>query len=391
MEAWRWREALLVWMAFEIAWGAAAIPLAILAILVLGELVAGEPWWPRTRLDGPLMALSGVAVVSGLLSPWRFWALPAALTMVAVAAVVVRAAALATQARPEALDRLFVAWALGGITAGAAAVARLGPSLDARADLPWLGYNALATGLAVAVTLAVGLALEGRGLRRAAWTAGALVVTAALLLTFSRGGWLGAAAGVATLVGVRGAGRAWPVLAAMALAALLIVAATGPRWTWHLARLRGLAAAEGPSSRLAIWRAVPPMVARYPLLGSGLGTFPFVYAEQAGTPPDAPDNPPFAHNLLLNFAVETGLAGLLALFALLTAGVAAILARSQRAPSGSERHRSALHLAATAAFLGHQMVDGTVMLAHIAVGLFLLLGTAAGAGRHPPTHENPPG
>jgi hypothetical protein len=38
---------------------------------------------------------------------------------------------------------------------------------------------------------------------------------------------------------------------------LVLLAALGPRWTWHADRLRQSAPAEGPFSRIAIWRLVP--------------------------------------------------------------------------------------------------------------------------------------
>src|SRR6185503_14406117 len=118
-----------------------------------------------------------------------------------------------------------------------------------------------------------------------------------------------------------------------------------------------------------------------PFLGWGLGTFPWAHGAYPPTA-DAAEHPPSAHNLLLNFAVETGLLGAAAMVAFLTARIRAGLRWYHSTALGSpERMLSATTLAAIAATLATQLVDGTLMRVNLALGLFALLGFAAAGGR----------
>jgi len=122
------------------------------------------------------------------------------------------------------------------------------------------------------------------------------------------------------------------------------------------------------------------MIADHPIVGSGLATFPFAYERYTGEDPSTA--PPFAHNLFLNFAVETGILGLAALLFFIGTGTAAIVRWHKRSPQGSaERAMSAIVLAALVALLGHQLVDGTIMGVHISFALFALLALGAALDR----------
>ena len=123
---------------------------------------------------------------------------------------------------------------------------------------------------------------------------------------------------------------------------------------------------------------MPRIVAEHPWVGTGLATFQSVYDrywQQTGGVPGAP----FAHNLFLNFAAETGMLGLAALV-LLLGGACVALIHWHRRVRGDPRARlvSSSVLGAFVALMAHQMVDGTVLRAHVAIGLFALLGLAAG-------------
>lgn len=165
------------------------------------------------------------------------------------------------------------------------------------------------------LTLALALIARQRWQRLAGigLAVGELVMIA---LTLARGAWLAAAVAVA----VFGLLWFWPHL--------------DPRWR-RLAAAGGLAALAGSltgmlwlggeggstAARLAIWRATLDLIARRPLLGYGpdsLGlVFPRVYPPQLvyyqgrGLAVDR------AHNLFLDWAVTTGVLGLLAGLALL--------------------------------------------------------------------------
>jgi O-antigen ligase len=375
--AWRWREALLVVMGLGFASGHGVAAAGLLAIILLGEVFAGEPLWVRTPLDPGLWMLCAAALASGATSEYASNALVSAAVLTVVAAVVVRATVLAALRRSGFGRGFLAAWAAGGVAAGVWAIARLGSTADARTWLPYLTSNELGTTLATAAALLAGFVADGRGRRRLAAAAGLAVVVAALGLTWSRGAWLAAAAGLAVAL-VLGPGRGWRLgLLVVGATLLVMVPLAGPRLRWHLDRLVDVAPVEGPFSRVAVWRIGARVFAERPLLGSGLSTFGFMY-ERHRTEVNGPEVAPSAHNLFLNVAAELGAAGLMATGLLIGAGVRAMLRwRARHPPSDRQRQVATLALAAATALLVHQLVDGTIMFMTVAVGFFALLGLAA--------------
>ncbi|MDI6771323.1 MAG: O-antigen ligase family protein [bacterium] len=388
MDAWRWREFLLLLTAFVFSVGFASGGFLLLLVLAAGEIMAGEPLWRRTPVDAGLLGLVAAAVLSGLWSEWRGTALWSAVAFGLSAAVTLRAVVLAAHHRPAFARRFIEAWAAGGVVAGALGIAWLGSAPGARAQVFNMNPNELGTTLAIAAVLLLGLSLDGSRFRRLLCLAGLSVVTAGLVLTWSRGAWLAAAMGVVVLIARTGHRRLWPGLLAAALVMVAAIPALGPRWEWHADRIQEITVADGPFSRIPIWRLVPKMVADHPVLGTGLSTFQFVYERyRQGTA--AVPYAPLAHNLFLQSAAETGLVGLVALLFFLSAGVLAVARWHTRGPPGSEqRGLSATALAALVALLAHQMVDGTVLRIHISVGLFALVALGAafspGAGERAP-------
>ncbi len=380
MEAWQWREGLLLGTAlvFSVGWAGGSI--LILLVVAIGELIAGEPLWRSTSIDRSLACLIVIAFLSALWSDSRHTTLVAAVLFAVPALAVVRAAVLSTLRDPRFATRFLVAWAIGGIVAGLYGMARMGPGLDARATTPSLGYNGLGTTLAVAVVLLLSLSLDGTRRRRLLYVTASAIVAVGLVLTWSRGAWLGAILGLGTLLVVTANRRLW---AGVLVAGVVLAAATpviGPRWKWHEARLRNVAVAEGPFSRIAVWKVALRIIADHPVLGTGLGTFASTYERYTSENPSKV--PPTAHDIFLNFAVETGTLGLAALLYFLGRGTRALVRWYGRSPPGSSQQAmSATALAAFAALMGHQLVDGTVMGVHIAFGLYALLALGAAAGR----------
>lgn len=377
MPAWRWREALLVAMGLGFASGHALVAAGLLAIILLGEIFAGEPLWVRTALDPGLWMLCAAALASGVVSEYTGNALVAAATLTVVAAVVVRATVLAARRRSEFGRRFLASWAAGGVVAGAWGIARLGSAADARTWLPYLTSNELGTTLATAAALLAGFAADGDGRRRLAAAGGLAVVVVALVLTWSRGAWLGAAAGLAVAL-ILGSGRGWRLGLLMVSGTLLVtVPLVAPRLRWHFDRIVDVAPTQGPFSRVAVWRIGARVFTEHPLLGGGLSTFGFMY-ERHRTEANGPPVAPSAHNLFLNVAAELGVAGLVAMVLLIGAGLRAMLRwRARHPPGNRQRQVTTLALAAGTALLVHQLVDGTIMFMTVAVGFFALLGLAA--------------
>ena len=137
------------------------------------------------------------------------------------------------------------------------------------------------------------------GAVRALAGAGIALGGAALLLSFSRAGWVGLAAGIAFYVFARRKARrryAAAILFAGFAAVLLVFNA-------H----------HNPSenyTRLSIWQAGLEIVRRFPLTGVGPFDFARIYA--LVRLPDGDATAFHAHDFLLTFFAETGLIGVLA-------------------------------------------------------------------------------
>jgi O-antigen ligase len=202
---------------------------------------------------------------------------------------------------------------------------------------PFAGY------LGLTLPVAFGLALWGfqatfrrrQALVWALFYAGAtLVILTGLLVSWSRGGWLGAAVGlvVVLLVYNRRAAKGAALLVGLGVLALLVAALAGainPAWAPAVitARVQGGASFAGAGNfgfglldqpvtdenfavleRLAHWLAALRMFSAAPWLGVGPGNYSLTYP--AVRLPLWVEPLGHAHNIYLNVLAETGLIGL---------------------------------------------------------------------------------
>ena len=243
---------------------------------------------------------------------------------------------------------------------------------------PNIRAGALAAVLPLAMSLMFPPGTEDRGspiLRRLLPVVCGLsfaVMLAVLILTKSRGTWLGTAVGLGIVLICRWPRLRWP---ALALVALLLIAGLiiGPaRGAQALA-----AAVGGWEGRLELWSRALEAIADYPFTGIGMGTFDHViplrypYVLLAG----AELAVPHAHNLFLQVAVDLGLPGLIAFVALLGLVLAAAV-QSARAWAGDQ----ALALQVTGlaaglvAMLVHGLLDAASWGSKPAVFIWALMG-----------------
>lgn len=136
--------------------------------------------------------------------------------------------------------------------------------------------------------------------------------------------------------------------------------------------------------RLAMWDVTADAIATYGLAGTGLGTFPAVYAMHEDPAQVDRTIVNHAHNDYLEWALELGLPG--ALLILLLLGWWAVRAAapwSQRAPAAYARAASI----ASAALLAHSIVDYPLRTAALAavMGLCLALLTLPQSARQSPS------
>ena len=270
--------------------------------------------------------------------------------------------------------------------------------------------NANVAGAAIAILAPLGCIgvawayANGRRLLGAVAATSVGLALFALLLTSSRGAWVGLAAGVLAATYLRwservpGARRpgAAVLFAAGALLMLgvFVLAVVKPGTQGDVGPLDRLLAIGGTASRTVLWRDMLDLVADYRFTGSGLGSTMMVYSSymlliHVGYLTHA-------HNLFLQVAVEQGLIALAAFLALLIAAFGALLSPAGfRAYAGrstaagapgaaAQRHTvGAARLAAVAALVAlvvHGMADAGLYASRLAPVVFLPFGFALGLG-----------
>lgn len=185
--------------------------------------------------------------------------------------------------------------------------------------------------------------------------AGAALIagSVALILTFSRAGWVGLAAAAAAYLVWNGSIRrryAWTIVAAGVAAVLALFNA-------H----------HNPSenyTRLAIWQTGLEIVRRFPL--TGVGAFDFARLYAALRPPGGDAQAFHAHNVVLTIFAETGLLGIAAMFWAWWRFAAELRARIAAAPG-----RRVLALALAAGLAG-TWVQGLIDTVSVVIfGLWL--------------------
>lgn len=321
---------------------------AVLIVFVVRALLS-RSLLPRTPIDWP-------NVFTLLLLPVGLWASadrtlswPVAYKVVAGFAIFYGLAGLA-----HTRWLRFLPWVLLLLSAGLAAVVLVSTKWSTAkiplipptvyqwlptVRLPWRpeGIHPNLTGGAMALLLppAVAVAAWGRGvwLRLLALLATA-AVGLTLLLSQSRGAWIGAASAIFLMPTLRYR-RWWLVIVGLAVAVI------GGAWWLGLGRLEGLlfpavgaseTAVNTLSGRLELWSRAIYLIQDFSFTGAGLGMFekvvlllypPFLIGPEGGFI--------HAHNVFLQTAAEFGIPGLIAHLALLLALGNGLIAAARRA------------------------------------------------------------
>jgi len=375
-----------------IRWAALAIAALFAAgysTIGFGLLFFGQVWrliqrrewlWVRTPVDLPLAAFGAVLVASALLSPYRSVAAVVTLALILSGVVYFGGLTWLLRRDPAVRGPLLRAWAAGSAVTGLAGLAyslshpiRLngGEVVPERAEIfHGVGPNGLGTTMMLGSVLALGLAFRSRGRERALWAVASAVGFVALLATASRASIVGWLLAVVFLVWkeLRGRPRLAAALLVAGLAAFVVLVAASPQL---MSRIR-YTMSDVTGNRVQIWETSLRMIAERPLLGTGFGTFETAYDRQK-SPAMSPE--PFAFNMGLNLAVETGLLGLLAAC---WVGVEAARAwrRNGRALSPEfDPYRAAIG-ALWLGLLVDQLADNTLFSISTSAGAWLLLALA---------------
>ncbi len=301
---------------------------AALLAIVAGVLSAGRPGRPSALELAFVAALAGLVAWSLLSALWSLDPTASVLEAERLLLYLATAATLLLLGRPgsrpgmllgvlAAIAVLCLA-GLGDVLVGDDPVgaATADPGSVDRLSEP-VGYaNALALLAAMGILLALGLARVERSSVRLACVALVPPLAATLYLTYSRGGWLALALGLAAALAIRL--RAIDRRLAVPLAVALVVAVsiagtaairsfTSPTTTpaEGAARLRTLSG----SSRSDYWRVAGRAVEDRPALGAGAGSYSRYWLRERPVPQPARD----AHSLYLETLAELGPLGLVLL------------------------------------------------------------------------------
>ena len=212
---------------------------------------------------------------------------------------------------------------------------------------------------------------------RVLWAGWVVLNGVALLLTFSRGAWLGAGIGVITLVLPYVPRSWWSRLLLAGGAVLLVVIALVAIWPPGMFDN----SRRDMDGRLLFYDVAADSFLDHPLTGTGLFTFGLTLLGERSTPPSQPHA--HAHNLPLNVAAELGLPGLVALA--ITAML--VIRQGVRAWSAAvdtpERAQVAACLSGTVGWFAHQLVDVPALTPVVFLLLLMVLAAGLEPGSRP--------
>jgi O-antigen ligase len=170
--------------------------------------------------------------------------------------------------------------------------------------------NDLATALNLLVPLALVLAFNARGLKRQLWLGLAALLSAATIVTFSRGGFLGLLVMGGCLLWKLGRRQRIKSVLTGALAVFLFLMLMPGGYGQRLLTIFNNEADVTGSAqeRKQVMGRAAELALHHPIIGLGIGNFPIYSIHQKK-----------AHNAYLEIAAELGLAGLLAYLTLIIA------------------------------------------------------------------------
>ncbi|HEY2957425.1 MAG TPA: O-antigen ligase family protein [Actinomycetota bacterium] len=276
--------------------------------------------------------------------------------------------------------------ALAGLAAGAAALGVttvvLGVAQHRYVGVYPLGIHKNAAGSLISYGLvaALGLRLAAPGRRAGRWLAAAgLATLAGLVVTGSRGAWIGTLLALATVVAMRRPGLVWPVASVTVVVTALFLLVLPPETLGQEAGVHDRYSTA--AVRAETWHQGVEAIGAHPLLGVGAGNF---VAHLAGRVLQVDPN-----NLFLLTWAETGLPGL-ALLLWFLAGCLRLAWRNARtvAPPQVAVAANAAGVAMLVDAVVHAQFDvfwvrGTALAAFLGAGLVVWAGRAIAAPGQP--------
>jgi putative inorganic carbon (hco3(-)) transporter len=216
------------------------------------------------------------------------------------------------------------------------------------------------------------------------------LTTGVLLLTQSRGAWLGCATAAAAFLGWHG-WRTRAVLLSVAIGVAVWAMAAGPQHLLNLAISQsGAGMASNVPGRVELWSRAIDGIGDFPLTGMGMNTFRTVMPALYPTFLTSPDSDvAHAHNQLLQAALDVGIPGLIAYLALWLISAALLVRVHRRSPDPGHRTMAAGLGAGLVAQFSFGMTDSISLGSKPAVLFWFMLALIAALHRIalPPTTD----
>jgi len=299
----------------------------MVTLIAVASFLLDKTWhrewrWIRTPLDGPILLLMVLSILSAIFSMHRdtsIWSIILLFNYLAVFYLVIHTVRTRSQLR----QLVYLIIGIGIFLSIFGMVKRFGAN-----PFPWWHYpelpyppewlsatygnhNHMAGYLEMAIPLVFGLFLLGFGAGTVSFLVYlSLIMLTALVLTLSRGGWISSISGVffmsAALLNSRYFKRKklYVTITGGFLIVGLMVLASSP----VVERVRTvMQKGEEASfhSRVVAWRGIVEMIGDYPLLGTGPGTFATIFTRYQ--PPGFSKRFINGHNDYLHFISEAGL------------------------------------------------------------------------------------
>lgn len=347
----------------------AAGPLLAFAVVVIFATVTSVT--PRGSLPDLAVQLSGMALVLAMLAVTSDAAMVVKLASAAAAGLGVQALlGLYQYLARIPIDRAWVDLALQ-------------PGLAVRVVGSFGNPNVFAKYLVLLLPVAAGLLWRARGrAARWAWLGICGLGGLALVLTFSRGGWMGLAAGAVAFAVLRERR-----LLLLLLVGVLVIAALPAGQGLIIRRVESIFRPVDSTSayRLVVWQETLNMIRDFWPSGVGLGhrAYMLMYPRYML---DRTKRPYHSHSTYLQVLAETGLPGLLALLWLVwrvtRTGLAALVRagtprRTGRGPGQDPAALAPLVAGGLAALAGaavHGVVEPLLYIPRISIAFWLVIG-----------------
>ena len=367
------------------------VTLIALTAFLLNKILRWEWEWIRTPLDIPIALLLMLSFLSSFFSVHprsSLWAMVLFVNYVVIFYLIIHTLRTRSQLRQLIYLIIGVATFLSIFGLFKRFGANPFPWWDyagLKGDLPSVSstfgnYNHLAGYLEMAIPLILGLFLAGfRGVRLILMIYLTSLMLAAIILSLSRGGWIGCLLGLGFMAVALATNRYFEhrKLIAALTGGFLVVAVVVLASTPVVERIRTFdQRGETPNfrARVTVWGVTVEMIKDHPLLGTGPGTFATVFTKYQ--PPGFASRYFMAHNDYLHFTSEVGLP----LVAILAWMIIALYRRGftkLKDPSRLVRGTTLGAMSGITAILFHSIVDFNLHIPSNALLFTVLLAIVA--------------